>query len=157
LVEDTEMMLNYIQPAFDDGTSGSLQRDRPYYVPQAYYERVLWDLRNRASIMSNEKISEQCNIFIHLLEDRFRTHRISVDLPNFYVQPDDRELYLEWIFSDYRFGFNFREDNNRSEWFMVYRSQDSTRRQRGHLWDDLYGLLDSIVKLVKRDMGATQS
>lgn len=66
---------------------------------------------------------------------------------------DDGSLLLEWIFDDFRVGFNLEQDPNKSSWYLVSKASAGGINASGYLHGiNLQSLISWLVPFVARQV-----
>lgn len=101
-------------------------------------DQIIENLRSDLLQADNDPIKNQVEGFCHTLLSE--SHHVMAEMPLLEFCPirEDDEFYLEWIFDNFRFGFDFFEDESQSGWFIVMGGGDEMFRS-GSTFDGDYG------------------
>lgn len=100
-------------------------------------DQIIGNLRSDLLQVDNDPIRHQVEGFCHTLSSESHHVMAEMPLPEFCSIREDDEFYLEWIFDDFRFGFDFFEDESQSGWFIVMGGGDEMFRS-GSTFDGDY-------------------
>ncbi len=102
------------------------------YIPDTTYKSVVSEICARIEDIQDVEIGMQVRGFCSALSAGLVKLQPGIDVSPMYVEIQDDEAYLEWIFDNFRFGFSFHHNGTDSYWFLVARdSRESSRRFRG--------------------------
>jgi hypothetical protein len=109
-----------------DTTDGTFE---PFEVPVIHHDirtpsdllRTAWSV---AAALENSDVSRRANVLIydllHTLQALHPYWTSFPDLPSFHpFVEDDGALLIEWVFEDFRIGFNTEVDPKESSWYLV--------------------------------------
>jgi hypothetical protein len=78
-----------------------------------------------------------------------RQEIISLLAPIYAFPADDGSLLIEWIFDDFRVGFNLEEDMTNSSWYLVSKPSAGSIQASGYLrGDDLQSIVGWLMAFV---------
>ncbi len=87
--------------------------------------------------------------FEQILKELDRNYRLLNLLPPFIIsQEDDGSIFLEWVFKDFRIGFNIDVDTTKSSWFLITNSNLEELSVSGDISSD-DDLKSTIIKIIK--------
>lgn len=102
------------------------------YIPDTTYKSVVSGICSRIEDIKDVEIRMQVSGFCSALSGGLMELQPGIDVSPMYVEIQDDEAYLEWIFDNFRFGFSFHHNISESYWFLVAKdSRESSRRFRG--------------------------
>ncbi len=116
----------YESPILEANTRGSFAKSSwnsiiCYTYPErmAQLNEVIEEIRKSY----NQKLSEQAISFLSTLKnDLLFIINQGIDVRSlgyFHLSEDEESVSIEWIFPDYRFGFCFEDDTEKSGWYLV--------------------------------------
>lgn len=99
----------------------------------SYTTPVFRELCKKLDSIGNDNIRLQAKRLCNDLIQSLTEEKISVPLPQFIVEIDDEETYIEWNFTNFTIGFSLENEAKKSGWFMVGDDED------GHFsFDELF-------------------
>ena len=90
---------------------------------------VVMELLKAIPHIGNQRVMYQVIRFCAALDSNIG--RLHVPALPMYIEMDDEDVYLEWIFERFRFGFYFFPDDSESTWGMTVENPDGTISEFG--------------------------
>ncbi|MDO5861918.1 MAG: hypothetical protein Q4Q58_03900 [Thermoplasmata archaeon] len=136
----------------DQGTIGCTSCNMNcIYIPSGAQD-VIKSLHRDMLAAKTESLRRQVEAFCSCLSSGMLKYRIDWALPQFMLDIDDEEFYIEWIFDYYRFGFDFYDDDSRSGWFALVEQQgDDFFRFHSKFNNDYRKAVDYALTIISRD------
>lgn len=118
-----------------------------FYIPQG--SRHMMDaLRQEMSSIMSPAIRNQVGSLCSQISAGLIRFDIQDTLPDFHIEKDDDEFYMEWIFDFYRFGFDFYEDESRSGWFVTIRQNGAPYRNHSKFNNDYRSVVEFALRII---------
>lgn len=138
-----------------NGTSSSLMHPDPYSAPLPKNLDVFSNLSSKFAEIEDENVLVQVKRVLNSLYlsiqqiSKLKTVNKYLSRLNL-VQQSDGDALLEWNFRDFRIGFTFEPDKNKSSYFIVSqdRSNGAFFADSKLLTDDVTNIINNIVRYV---------
>lgn len=104
---------------------------------------VVMELQRFIPWITDQKVRLQVSRFCATLESNIRN--LHAPVSPLYIDADDGDVYLEWVFDRFRFGFYFFHDESESTWGMTVENPDGSISEYG---GKFVGRFDAVVKYV---------
>lgn len=92
----------------------------------------------------------QLSTFCNCLTDCLQKNNYYDKLPDFLPQIEQKEVFVEWIFNQFRLGFLFCKNPDESGWNVIINTPDGVRSSSVKFNGDIPSSVTEITEFIKR-------
>ena len=135
-------------------TSTNFTSTNNFYKPIDGSQKILNNLLNEIPNIKEQELKNQLILFASsfqnaLLKSVNFSSVVEVLPPLTFFQEDDESILLEWIFSDFRIGFSFEFDKQKSNWYIIANKNLNSANASGEIdFEKIEGLVQGVIAFI---------
>lgn len=142
------------ESTFENEMKEKLDADN-FYLNHYYFSvpgDLFEEIEEKAGEVHNENVKKNLNDLMYFLQKNLKNTNRYIENPLLPLAMDineDESVFLEWIFNDFRIGFNVSEKPDKSTWFLVTNGTafDNIQTRKGSF--SKYGMDRTVNQLVR--------
>ena len=113
--------------------------------------------RNDLSKLENKRIKNQATLILNIIENQLKGYAHTTLPPIRVADLDDGSIIIEWIFENFRMGFNLDSDPEKSGYFLVSKETVGGIRSSGYLRGlKIESIVQSLMTIVLSNLIANE-
>jgi hypothetical protein len=122
-------------------------------IKSIYQNNLTESAREDLSGIDNKQVAKQATIILDILESQLQYYDFTTLPPIRVAELEDGGIILEWIFENFRMGFNLETNHDKSGYFLVSKESAGEIRSSGYLKGlKLESIIQSLLTIVLNNL-----